>query len=99
MPEQDYSAVVVDALSSVKGIQSGIDELVQYARADHEPQPLSELPAETVEAAEVPAMTEFESQQLGYMWMLSVTGVVICAVLMLSLGVQLWQAFSDKWRA
>ena len=100
MPEQDYSAVVVDALSSVKGIQSGIDELVQYARADHEPQPLSELPAETVEVVEESAqMTEFETQQLGYMWMLSITGVVICAVLMLSLGVQLWQAFSDKWRA
>ena len=100
MPEQDYSAVVVDALSSVKGIQSGIDELVQYARADHEPQPVAELPAEVVEAAEAPAqMTGYEQQALGYMWMLSVTGVVVCAVLMLSLGVQLWQAFSDKWRA
>lgn len=100
MPEQDYSAVFVDALSSVKGIQSGIDELVQYARADHEPQPLSELPADTVELVEEPAaMTDFEQQALGYMWMLSVTGIVISAVLMLSLGVQLWQAFSDKWRA
>ena len=33
------------------------------------------------------------------MWQLSVTGIVIAAVLMLSLGVQLWNAFSDKWRA
>ena len=104
MPEQDYSAVIADAYAQLKNIAQDTSELAEFARLDHAPDLEPVLPSTYPEAeaqaiAEVPAMTEYETQQLGYMWMLSVTGIVIAAVLMLSLGVQLWNAFSDKWRA
>lgn len=104
MPEQDYSAVIADAYAQLKNIAKDTEEMAEYARLDHEPTLEPVLPSTHPEAeasalAEAPAMTEYETQQLGYMWQLSVTGIVIAAVLMLSLGVQLWNAFSDKWRA
>lgn len=104
MPEQDYSAVIADAYAQLKNISEDTAELAEFARLDHAPEVEPVLPSTHPEAeasalAEVPAMTEYEQQSLGYMWQLSVTGIVIAAVLMLSLGVQLWQCFSDKWRA
>lgn len=35
---------------------------------------------------------------LGFEWAQTITGVFILVALLLSLGVQLWGAFSDKWR-
>ena len=104
MPEQDYSAVIADSYAQLKNIAQDTSELAEFARLDHAPDlelvlPSTHPEAETQALTEVPAMTEYEQQSLGYMWMLSVTGIVIAAVLMLSLGVQLWNAFSDKWRA
>ena len=43
-------------------------------------------------------LTTYEQASLHFAWAQTVLGIFILVALMLSLGVQLWHAFSEKWR-
>lgn len=43
-------------------------------------------------------LTTYEQASLHFAWAQTVLGIFILVALMLSLGVQLWNAFSEKWR-
>lgn len=107
MNDEACISLATDAYSALKSIQSDTADIAASLRlqsseiaqpAEPELQPLSDQES-VFEEVQASSVADFQNEIVTYANMQTVLLVVILAVLLLQLGVNLWQSFSDKWRS
>lgn len=107
MNDEVWISLATDAYSSLKSIQGDTADIAASLRlqsseivqpAEPELQALSDQ-ATITEEVQTSLVSDFQDEIVTYANMQTVLLVVILAVLLLQLGVSLWQSFSDKWRS
>lgn len=113
MDEQEAISLVMAFKEDIFSIRSNVQEIKEIARVQLEleneqnlllqpeidTQNLEQIPEpEPVETIAMTQAAEDYETLIHFEYMQTVTCIVIAAVLMLSLGVQLFQAFNKHWR-
>lgn len=111
MNETQLFTLAIDAASDLHNIKENsaksndliveVRELLQELTKPQDPTTLASLDQPLVETARTAngfeGMSAYEADSLQFMYMQTITGFVIAAALMLSLGVQLFQIFNKHW--